>query len=228
MAAEPTSTGVTPRRWERFAPFGALGFLLSIVVGAVLVGETTPSSQASAREIAAYFHDHSSGILANTALVVLGAFALFPWFLGSLWRATRQAEGDGGICAVVALVAGVALLGPLLIQAAAWGAAALEAGPNRDPSVAAGLMDLGNMGFLLVPFPAAALIAATSLAGRPGVLLPTWLTRTGLPLAAVMVVSSVVVPGAAPVLFLLFGLWLVAVAFTLVRRGVPTGEPAEG
>ncbi len=228
MAAEPTSTGVTPRRWERFAPFGALGFLLSIVVGAVLVGETTPSSQASAREIAAYFHDHSGGILANTVVVVLGAFALFPWFLGSLWRATRQAEGDGGICAAVALVAGVALLGPLLIQAAGWGAAALEAGPDRDPSVTAGLMDLGNMGFFLVPFPAAALIAATSLAGRPEVLLPAWIRRAGLPLAAVLVVSGVLLPGAGPVLFLLFGVWLVAVAFALVRRGVPTGEPAQG
>ncbi len=227
MAVQPTSTGVTPRRWERFAPAGAFGFLLTIVVGALLVGESTPSSQAPAPEIAAYFADHSAGLLANTALVTLGGFAFFPWFLGSLWRATRQAEDDGGICAVVALVAGVALLGPLLIQAAGWGAAALQAGPHRDPSVTAGLMDLGNMGFFLVPFPAAALIAATSLASRPGVLLPAWLARTGLPMAIVMAVCGVLVLPAAPLIFLLLGLWLVAVAATLMRRSTHVGDPVE-
>ncbi len=228
MAAEPHPTGITQKRWSRFAPAGALGFLLSIVVGAILVGESTPSSQAPAEEIAAYFADHRAGLLANTALVGLGTFALFPWFLGSLWRASRRAEGDDGVCAVVALVAGVALLGPLLIQAVGWGAAASEAGPHRDPSVTAGLMDLGNMGFFLFPFPAAVLIAATSRAGRPGVLLPTWLTRAGVPLAVVMLVGAVIVPGVAPVLFVAFGLWLVAVAFTLMRRNSPTGEPAPG
>jgi len=220
--------GGTPRRWERYAPAGALGFLLCIVVGALLVGESTPSSQAPAREIAAYFHDHNAGILTNSVLVVFGGFALFPWFLGSLWRAIRRAEGDDGICAVVALVAGATFLGPLLIQTAGWGAAALEAGPARDPSVAAGLMDLGNMGFFLIPFPAAALIAATSLAGRPGVLLPRWLARAGLPLAVVMVVAGVILPQAAPVSFLLFGLWLVAVAFILMRKTRPAADPVQG
>ncbi len=40
-------------------------------------------------------------------------------------------------------------------------------------------MDLGNMGFILVPVPAALLVLATSLAARPGVLLPRWLARPG-------------------------------------------------
>ena len=108
----------------------------------------------------------------------------------------------------------------LLLQAAGWGAAALEAGPRRDPSLAAGLMDLGNMGFLLVPMPAAALVAATSLAARGAALLPVWLVRSGLPLAVLIAVGGLV--GFFPqVLFVLLALWLVAVSVALLRH--PSG-----
>jgi len=88
-------------------------------------------------------------------------------------------------------------------------------------------MDLGNMGFFLIPFPAAALIAATSLAARPGVLLPPWLTRAGLPVAAVVIVVGLLLPPAAPVLFLLLGLWLIIAAVTLMRRSTHAGDTAE-
>lgn len=207
------------RGWERFAPAGALGFLLTIAIGAVVIGEGTPSSKAPAQEIAAYFAEHRSGHFLNATLVVLGAFTLYPWFLASLYRAIRQAEGEDGIFAVLALIGGLALLGPLLLQAAGWGAAALEAGPSRDPSVAAGLMDLGNMGFVLVPLPAALLIVATSLAATPGTLLPVWLARAGWVIAPVMTVGGVVgfLP---PLMFVLFGLWLIAVAFSSDRSGL--------
>ncbi|MDQ3643722.1 MAG: hypothetical protein M3450_20205, partial [Actinomycetota bacterium] len=136
----------------------------------------------------AYFADHQGGHLANTFLVVLGASVFYPWFLASLWRALRRVEGDDGICAPAALVGGIALLGPLLLQATAWGAAALQAGENRDPTVAAALFDLGNMAFILFPLPAAVMVAATSLAGA-GTLLPRWATRAGLSLALVMVMD---------------------------------------
>ena len=62
-----------PRRWERLAPAGALVFLLTIILGALAVGESSPDSDGPARDIAAYFADHQGGHLANTFLVVLGA-----------------------------------------------------------------------------------------------------------------------------------------------------------
>ena len=116
------------------------------------------------------------------------------------------------------LVAGVGLLGPLLLQAAGWGAAALEAGPHRDPSVAAALMDLGNMGFLLLPIPAGVLVGVTSLAARRGGFLPRWLALAGLPVAVVLILGGFAW-GLAPVLFVLFALWVVAVAIALMRLG---------
>ena len=206
-------------RWERLAPLGALGFLGTVVLGAALIGEATPSSSAPAHEIARYFAEHQSALLFNSTLVVLGGFAFFPLFLAALWRAMRRTEGEGGIWAVTALVAGVALLGPLLVQAVGWGAAALHAGEFRDPWVASALMVLGDMGFLLFPIPAGLLMVATSTAAPSGVLLPRWLARAGTALAVVLIAGAVLAPGLAPVYFVLFALWLVAVAITLLRTG---------
>lgn len=207
-------------RWERLAPLGAIGFLGTIVLGAAVVGETTPSGQASAQEIAGYFAEHQGAVFFNSTMVVIGAFVFFPLFLAAVWRAIHRTDGevDGGMWAVVAMVAGVVLLGPLLIQAVGWGAAALHAGEHRDPWVAAALMDLGDMGFLLLPIPVGLFVAATSQAASGG-LFPRWLIRIGRVLAPVCIVGTVLAAGLAPVYFTLFGLWLVAVATTLLRTG---------
>jgi len=192
-------------------------FLMLIVLGAVAVGASPPDSDAPAREIAAYFANHRGGHLLDAGLVVLGGFVFYPWFLASLWQSTRRAEGDDGLCAPAGLVGGVALLGPLLLISTAWGAAALEAGVNRDPAVATALLDLGNMAFVLFPFPAALLVAATTLAARPGVLLPGWLARAGLPVAAIMLAMTWFL-GLAQVSFVLFALWAAVVAVVLLRQ----------
>jgi hypothetical protein len=191
-----------------------LVFLLTIVLGALAVGESSPDSDSPARDIAAYFADHQVGHLGNTFLVVLGASVFYPWFLASLWRGLRRVEGDSGICSPAALVGGITLLGPLLLHATAWGAAALQAGENRDPTVAAALFDLGNMAFLLFPLPAAVLVASTSVAA--GTPLPRGLARAGLPMALAMVVVTWF--GLAPLSFILFCLWL-AVVSVLMTRG---------
>ncbi len=187
-----------------------------ILLGALAVGASPPDSAASAREIAAHFAEHRAGHVLDAFLVALGGFVFYPWFLASLWRAMRRVEGDDGICAPVALVGGVTLLGPLLILVTAWGAAALQAGAHRDPSVAAALLDLGNMAFLLFPLPAVVLVVGTTLAGRPGTLLPAWLARAGLPVAVVMVAGAWF--GLTQVSFVLFGLWLALIAIVLMWR----------
>ncbi len=207
---------MTQRRWERFAPLGALGFLLCLVLGAVAVGASAPSGDAPAAEIATYFDEHQGGHLTNTFLAALGSLVLYPWFLASLWRAIRRVEGEDGLCAPAALIGGVALLGPLVIQLTGWGAAALQAGDQRDPTVAAALFDLGSTGFLIFPLPASALVVATTLANRSGPLLPVWVARAGLPVAAIMVLGTFL--GLGQFMFVLFALWLVAVAIVLMRQ----------
>ena len=186
-------TATRRRRWERFAPAGALGFLLTIAIGALVIGEGTPSNKAPAEDIAAYFAEHRGARFLNATLVVMGAFALYPWFLASLNRAIRRAEGDDGLLAVVAFIGGLTLLGPHPASGCGVGSGRSEAGPSRDASVAAGLMDLGNMGFLLVPFPAGvADLVAHQPGGEIGILLSVWLARAGLVVAPGMILGGVV------------------------------------
>jgi len=208
---------LTPYRpgGERYVPLvGAIGFLLSLALGAAAVGESSPAGDAPAAEIAAYFVERQGGHLANTFLAGVGSFVLYPCFLAYLWRAIRLVEGEDGLCAPAALIGGVALLGPLLIQLAGWGAAALQAGQQRDPAVAAALFDLGSTGLLIFPLPAALLVVATTLAARSGPLSPRWLVRVGLPVAVIMVVGAFPL---GPFMFALFGLWLLAVGIALFR-----------
>jgi len=221
-----TRPGPLGRRlgWDRLAPAGALAFLLTILLGALAVGASPPDSDAPAQEIAGYFADHRGGHILDAGLVVLGGFVFYPWFLASLWRAARRAEGDDGLCAPVALLGGITVLGPLLILVTAWGAAALQAGEHRDPAVAATLLDLGNMAFLLVPVPAVALVLGTTLAARPGRLLPASLTRAGIPLAALMIAGTWF--GLGQLSFTLFCVWLALVAVALIVRGPRPGDGA--
>ena len=65
-----------------------------------------------------------------TTYLALGSFTSCPWFLAGLWTTLPRAEGPSAFLSTVALLGGAALLGPLLLQAAGWGAAALEAGPD--------------------------------------------------------------------------------------------------
>jgi hypothetical protein len=209
---------MTEPRWQRYAPLGAVGFLLSLGLGAAVIGASSPAGDASAKEIATYFADHQGGLLANTLLSAFGGFVLFPWFLASLYQRIRRVEGADGLCAPAALVGGIALLGPLLIQLTGWGAAALQVGEQRDPAVAAALFDLGSTGFLIFPLPAAVVVVATTLANRSGPLLPVWLARAGFPVAVVMVL------GAFPLgqfMFALFAVWLLLVTVVLIRTHPP-------
>ncbi|MDQ3759399.1 MAG: hypothetical protein M3331_05615 [Actinomycetota bacterium] len=215
-AGESGEMAMRQRGWERFAPLGALGFLASLVLGALAVGASPPAGDAPAEEIATYFEEHQGGHLANTFLAALGSLVFYPWFLASLWQTIRRVEGPDGLCAPAALIGGIALLIPLVVQLAAWGAAALQAGEQRDPAVAAALFDLGSTGFLVSPFPAAVLVIAATLASRPsGSLLPNWLVRLGLPLAAVMLLGTFL--GLAQFMFVLFAVWLISVAIVLMR-----------
>jgi len=193
-----------------------------LVLGVALIGDTAPAGDAPAAEIAAWFAEHQTGHLANAFLAAVGGFVLYPWFLACLVRAIRRIEGSDGLCAPTALVGGIALLGPLLIQITGWGAAALQVGEHRDPAVAAALFDLGSTGFLILPLPAALVVVATTLANRCGPLLPRWLARVG------PVVAVVLVLGAFPLgqfMFALFGVWLLAVAIVLMRK---PSAPAPG
>ena len=85
-----------PRPWERLAPAGALVFLLTIILGALAIGESSPDSDGPARDIAAYFADHQGGHLANTFLVVLGCLGFLPLVPGQPVAGVAPSRGRHG------------------------------------------------------------------------------------------------------------------------------------
>ena len=203
---------------------GAAAFLLLLVVGALFVGTSPPSSSAPAATIALYFKEHAQGHLINMYLAILGGFFFYPMFLATLWGALRRSEETGKMYSTMALIGGMGLLAPLLLQAVSWGTAALEAGDNGEPSVIRALMQLGNLAFTLALFPLALLIGSTSILGLRNDLFPRWVTVLGLVLTSIFLIGGVAVPGlvAAPA-FALFGVWMLLIGITLVRRATAAG-----
>jgi hypothetical protein len=197
---------------------GAAGFLLLLLLGALAVGVTSvPSGDATAAEIARFFTDHRQGHILNMSLATLGAFFFYPAFVAMLYNALRQAEGEGGIYATLALIGGVGLLPPLLVQAVAWGTAA--APEEIAPAVADALFDFGNLAFTIALFPIALTVGASSIVGLQTTVLPRWLSMSGVAFAVIFVLVGVAVPGllGAPVFFL-FGLWMLLVSALLLRK----------
>jgi len=209
--------GVPSTRAAVLGGAGAAAFLLLALLGALAVGvDSVPSSNAPAPEIARFFTEHRQGHILNLSLATLGAFFFYPAFVATLYSTLRYAETEGGTFATLALMGGLGLLPPLLVQAAAWGAAAA---PNEiDPAGASALLHLGNSAFTIVPFPIALIMGASSIVGLRTAVLPRWLSVSGAFFAVVFVLAGVAVPGllGAPIFFL-FGLWMILVSGLLIR-----------
>jgi hypothetical protein len=85
------------RTWiERWAPIGGITFVVFMVVGSMLIGDTPPP-HAPEHEILDYLADGSAHMrnIVGAYLWVIGALA-FLWFLTRLRSDLRIAEGGAG------------------------------------------------------------------------------------------------------------------------------------
>lgn len=87
--------------WDKLAALGGVGFVVFFVVGMLLPG-TPPAVDDSATEVASFFTDNRSAVLAGTFLIGIGVLSML-WFVGSLVHAIREA-GESRL-AVTALAA---------------------------------------------------------------------------------------------------------------------------
>ncbi len=78
-------------KWERYGALGGVLFVILILVSGLMTG-SPPDLDASAKEITKWINDHGSDIRVSA---YIGTLAIVPalWWLGSLWRALRRAEG---------------------------------------------------------------------------------------------------------------------------------------
>lgn len=88
-------------KWERWGNLGGILFVVLLVVTIVL-GGSPPKTSDSAAKIAKYFVDHGDEIRWAGFIGALASVALFFW-MGSVWRLLRRAEGGIPRLAVVAL-----------------------------------------------------------------------------------------------------------------------------
>jgi hypothetical protein len=225
------------RQREKWGAATGILFVVALVVAFVFGPDKPPAFDDSAQQVFDYVQDNRGEIQTTTAFYAVGGF-LFLWFLGSLARALRLAEGRGpGRLAAVAFAGGVTTVAVATVgQAAQWAASYHT---DLDPTLVRGLFDVGIAAFLLVGLGIAALIGASSLVALRTGVLPSWLAFSGagftLYTLVVTVVGSFQETGAfSPsdgvlglLVFFGFLLWTLATSIVLVRKVGAAGiEPA--
>jgi len=204
-------------RWDRFSPLSGILAVVLWVVGAFILFNDEPESGASPEEVAMYFADNASQVLAGAFLFMLGV-ASFLWFIGTLRAELAQAEGGVGRLAGIAAAGGVATASMLFGMVAPNAAGALQAqeddrGPS--PSSADALFTLGDGFFIGAEVAAIVLVVATAVAVLRTRVMPRWVAWVSLLLAVWLVIGPIGWLG------LLFGVpaWTVLVSVLLWLKG---------
>jgi hypothetical protein len=120
-------------KWERWGGLGGILFIVLVVVSVFIAG-SPPKTSDSATKIANFVDDHRDAIRWASFIGGLGTVALF-WFLGSVWRVLRRAEGGSPRLTVVAILGAVfaaAMAGISAIMLAAIGIAGVNGSGGRN------------------------------------------------------------------------------------------------
>jgi hypothetical protein len=224
---------VDERQQERLGAATGIVFVVALLAAFVFGPDKPPGFNDTAQQVSSYVHDNRGETQAATALIVIGGF-FFLWFLGSLARALRRAEGQGpGRLGAVAFAGGITTIAVATVgQTAQWAASYHT---DLDPTLVRGLYDLGSGAFLLVGIGIAALIGASSVVALRAGTLPSWLAGYGTVFTVYTLVVTVVgsfqeTGGFSPsdgflglLVFVGFLIWTLATSIVLVRE---VGEKA--
>jgi len=215
------------QRWERLSALGGILFVVLMYTGVILADTTIlkempePSRHASGTQLASYAANSRFALLLGGYVGSMGAVCLL-FFIASLWRILRAAEGPPGVLSGVVLGAGLLTAG-LLLAGGGPGTAALQAAESIDPVEA---LTLRHISFGLLQrswFSGGALLGASALVALRTGALPGWLAWVGV-IAASALFAAPVVLAAAPTwdgwVFVqaLFLLWIAATSVVLIRR----------
>jgi hypothetical protein len=220
--------GMDERQQERLGAATGIVFVVAALAAFVFGPDKPPGFNDTAQQVSSYVHDNRGETQTATALIVLAGF-FFLWFLGSLARTLRRAEGQGpGRLGAVAFAGGITTIAIAIVgQSAQWAASYHT---DLDPTLVRGLYDVGSGAFLLLGIGIAALIGASSVVALRAGTLPSWLAGYGAVFTvytlAVTVVGSFQETGAfSPsdgflglLVFLGFLVWTLATSIVLVRQ----------
>ena len=219
---------MTSRPLARLAAATGLAYAVLVVVGNDVIagGGEGPFFTDPAAEVGAYViaHPPTTATYAGAFVELLGLLC-FVAFVAKLSCVLRRAEGGDGFLSVTGLGAGL-LSAAVKIGSGPPALEALSRADERiDPQLAAALIDMNGIAFLLTfALDALMLAAAAAVVLHTGVL-PRWLGIAAAVTAPLLLATVAGAGAVPPVAMLLMLLWVAAVSVVLVRRaGAP--EPA--
>jgi hypothetical protein len=214
---------VDDSKWERWGGLGGILFVVLVVISAMLPG-SPPKTSDSATKIANFVNDNRDAIRWASFLGALGTIALF-WFLGTVWRVLRRAEGGNPRLAVMAVLGATfaAVMGAIgAITLSVMGITGVQGSGGKTLTRFFYVLST-NLGIGTVVGIAVFLGAFSAVILRTGVF-PRWLGWIGALIALVAIVASAATASTRDALgvlgfvtFLTFMVWMLVVSVMIVR-----------
>jgi hypothetical protein len=141
-------------------------------------------------------------------------------FAATLWSVLRSADSEDGIASATAFGAGLVAAAIKLASFPAAFAAIWRHDQGINPQLAAALVDMNNVSFVLMWTLFAVMIAAAAtVIFRSGVL-PRWLAWFGAVTVTISIVSAPAAAHVPPLGVMLAFIWIVATSVVLTRRAL--------
>ena len=205
----------------------AVSGIVSIVLlfAGQAVSGSSPDLTASRAKITAWAATHHGGAAhyAGATMELLGILGMIV-FAAALWSVLRRGDSEDGIAAATAFGAGLTSAAVKLASGPAVFAATWR--HDLNPQLAAALVDMNNVAFVLTwPLDAIMLGAAATVIFRHAVL-PRWLGWFGSVTAVLLVVSAPAADHVPPLGMLLGFAWIVCTSIVLTRQTLRPGRTA--
>jgi hypothetical protein len=214
------------RIWTRIAAAGGISYVVLTALGNDVLGSggEGPDMTATRSQIGAYVSTHPPTALSWAALYIelLGILA-FVFFLGCLWSVLRRAEGEHGPFSAIAFGAGLVSVGVKIASFPAAIAAFYRGQEGMDSHLAAALLDMNEVSFVLTWAIDAALLAATAVVVLRTGVLPRWLGWSAAALSPALLVGVAFATSFGFIPYVLTTLWIVATSIVLIHRA---GDPS--
>ena len=197
--------------WRRWAPLtGLISAVLGVAGGAIEIVTNPPGSDASGKEVVAFYSSQGGPQLLAAALLAL-AFVFFVFFAGSLRTHLRQAPNLEALSTIALAGAVVETVGQTIGAGYVW-TLAQDAG-HLDASAAQALNALNNNAVATNTAGIIVFGIAAGLAILRGRVLPHWLGWVAIAMAVVVVTP---LEGFS---FLALVVWMLIVSILMWLRG---------
>jgi hypothetical protein len=212
---------MSTRTFERLGAGSGIAYVGLIVAANELGpgGAGTPTAGASPDTIGTYITHHppTTAQWAGVCVEVLALLALVG-FVGYLWRVLRDAEGERGWLAGVALAGGLLTATIELASLPAAFAAYYRADDGISTQLATALIDTNNAAFALTWATTALMLSATAVIALRTAVLPRWLGWSAHGIAFPLLASVPFFATGDPPTFMLALIWIIAASVVLIRR----------